>query len=112
MASVAYALPIRQGKSQAARDFEAEVNGARKGEHDAQRRAHGFNAIRVWHQRQPQEMVVVYVEADNLDQALNNHATSNSQFDQWFKQQVQDITGQSLSQFSSTPSDLVLDWHH
>jgi len=111
MASVAYALPIQPGKSQQSRNFASELAGPRKAEHHAQRKAHGFTSIRVWRQRTPQEMIIVCAEADDLDQALNNHATSNHPFDQWFKQNVQEITGLSLDRnFSAQPADLVLDW--
>ncbi len=99
MAEIAFAAPILPGKLETWRRFNEELKGSRKSQHAESRRRLGIRNERAWLQQTPHgDFAVVYLEGDNPAQMMQGIAQSNDPFDQWFKQQVQEIHGLDMSQ--------------
>ena len=93
-----FALPILPGKTEAARAFLQEQDGPRKQELVACGQSVGVTK-EVWAvQQTPQgDFFVVYMAGDNIAQAFAQLAASESEFDRWLKQQIQETTGADLN---------------
>jgi hypothetical protein len=114
MPSIAFALPILPGKTDAARRFTEEVLGSRRGEFEESEHHLGITK-ESWHlQSGPEgDMALIYFEAADPAHALEQFGKSQVPFDRWFKRQVQmqDLSGVDISQPGhGPPSELVLDW--
>ena len=98
MEQTLFTLPILPGKTGAARAFLQEVGGPRKQELAACGQSAGI-AREVWAiQQMPQgDMYVAYITGENIAHALKEFAASQTEFDRWFKQQVQETTGADLN---------------
>jgi hypothetical protein len=110
MASMAFALPLKMSSDEA-RKAAAELTGPHGQKFTDRHRSHGFTAVKMWHQRQPTEQVVVYLEADNLEQAINNFANSSHQDDQTSHRLFEQLTGQRPGKHGGSQAELVIDWH-
>jgi hypothetical protein len=93
-----FALPILPDKTEAARAFLQEMEGPRKQELAACSQGAGLTK-EVWAiQQTPQgDMFVAYMAGDNIARAFEQVAASESEFDRWFKQQMQETTGADLN---------------
>lgn len=93
-----FALPILPGKTEIARAFLQEMNGARKQQWDACVQGVGI-AKEIWAlQQTPRgDLFVVYMAGGNIAQAFAQLAASQDEFDRWVKQQVQATTGADLN---------------
>jgi hypothetical protein len=93
-----FALPILPGKTEAARAFLHEQNGPRKQELVACGQSVGVTK-EVWAiQQMPQgDFFVVYMTGEDIGQAFTDLAASQSEFDRWLKQQLQETTGADLN---------------
>jgi len=93
-----FALPILPGKTEAARAFLQEQEGPRKQELVACGQSVGITK-EVWAiQQTPQgDLFVVYMAGDNIAHAFTQLAASQSAFDCWLKQQLQETTGADLN---------------
>jgi hypothetical protein len=93
-----FTLPILPGKTEAARAFLQEMNGPRKQELAACGQGVGVTK-EVWAiQQTPQgDMYVAYMAGDNIARAFAQVAASQSEFDRWFKQRVQETTGVDMN---------------
>ena len=93
-----FALPILPGKTEAARAFLQEQNGPRKQELVACGQSVGVTK-EVWAiQQTPQgDHFVAYLVGDDIAQAFTQLAASQTEFDRWFKQQMQETTGADLN---------------
>jgi Family of unknown function (DUF6176) len=93
-----FTLPILPGKTEAARAFLQEMNGPRKQELAACGQSVGVTK-EVWAiQQTPQgDMYVAYMAGDDIAQAFTQLAASQTEFDRWFKQQMQETTGADLN---------------
>lgn len=109
MAAIAFAFPIKPGMVEAGYKFIEEMGRDRGDDHHAAHKDHGFKVLKIWHQQKPEEMVVVYVEADHIESTRKNRNESKHEFDKWFDQTVMEITGHHPDAFEVTP---LLDWHH
>ena len=98
MEQTLFALPILPGKTAAARAFLQEVGGPRKQELAACGDSVGIGR-EVWAiQQMPQgDMYVAYITGENIAEAFKEFAASQSEFDRWFKQQLQETTGADLN---------------
>ena len=98
MEQALFALPILPGKTAAARTFLQELGGSRKQDLAACDDSVGITK-EVWAlQQTPQgDLFVVYITGENLAQAFEQFAASQTEFDRWFKQQVQETTGADLN---------------
>jgi hypothetical protein len=105
-------FPIQAGKEDAARAFAAETIGARRSEFEA----HAARADMVRETWALQEtpmgsFMLVWFEGD-VEGAFGDLATDDSEFTQWFRAQVLELTGVDLSAPSGDPPPAVLvDWH-
>ena len=104
-----FALPILPGKTAAARAFLQEVGGSRKHELAACGQTAGI-AREVWAiQQTPQgDMYVAYMAGENIAEAFKQVAASQTEFDRWFKQQVQETTGADLNTPPAGPISEIL----
>jgi len=109
MEQALFALPILPGKTEAARAFLQEVGGSRKQELAACGQSVGINQ-EVWAlQQTPQgDLFVVYVTGEDLTHGFTEFAASQTAFDRWFKQQVQETTGADMNTPPSGPMSEIL----
>jgi hypothetical protein len=93
-----FTLPILPGKTEAARAFLQEMNGPRKQELAACGQSVGVTK-EVWAiQQTPQgDMYVAYMTGDDIAHAFRLVAASQTEFDRWFKQRVQETTGADMN---------------
>jgi hypothetical protein len=93
-----FALPILPGKTAAARAFLQELGGPRQQDLAACGDSVGL-VKELWAiQQTPQgDFLVAYMVGDDLAHAFKEFAASRSEFDVWFKQQVQATTGADLN---------------
>jgi len=93
-----FTLPILPGKTEAARAFLQEMDGPRKQELAACSQGAGVSK-EVWAiQQTPQgDFFVAYMIGDDIAQAFRQVAASQTEFDRWFKQQMQETTGADLN---------------
>jgi hypothetical protein len=104
-----FALPILPGKEDAARAFLRELEGPRKGQYALSEQHLGITK-EVWAvQQTPQgSLFVVYIEGSDIGRAFQQFATSQEEFDQWFKRQVREATGADLNTPPPGPLSEVL----
>ena len=89
-----FALPLRAGKTEAARAFLRELEGERKAAYAASEARLGLTK-EVWAvQALPTgDCFVVYFEGADIAGAFRRFAGSQDAFDRWFKAQVRDASG-------------------
>jgi len=93
-----FALPILPGKTEAARAFLQEQEGPRKQELAACGQSVGIVKETWAIQQTPQgDFFVVYMAGDNIAQAFQQLAASQSAFDRWLKEQLKETTGADLN---------------
>lgn len=104
-----FALPILPGKTEAARAFLQEMGGPRKHELAACGESAGI-ARELWAiQQTPRgDLVVVYIAGEDLAHAFKEFAASQSEFDRWCKQRVQETTGADLNTPPAGPISEIL----
>jgi hypothetical protein len=96
MAKVGFAVPILPGKEDLATKHSIEEIRRRITEYEESRRRAGITMERVYLQRNPDgsNLFVVYVEAaGGMTDVIGTFATSGSDFDQWFLDVNQEISG-------------------
>jgi len=110
MALMAVAFPIAPGKTDEWKRFIAELNGARRADFVASRKAIGARE-RTFLQPTPMgDLVVVTLEGDNPGQAFGKFVSSTDPFTLWFLKQVKEVHGIDLTQAASGPMpELVID---
>jgi hypothetical protein len=105
--TIAFALPVKPGMVERGYKFIQELGKERADEHHELHKSHGFKVMKIWYQTEPVEMVIIYLEAPELDSARQNFRNSGHTFDQWFQDMVREVTGQPPINFQAT---LLLDW--
>jgi hypothetical protein len=109
MEQALFALPILPGKTEAARAFLQELGGPRK--QDLAECGQGVGLIKeTWAiQQTPQgDLFVAYLAGENLARAFEQFAASQTEFDRWFKQRVQETTGADLNTPPAGPISQIL----
>jgi hypothetical protein len=98
MEQTLFTLPILPGKTGVARAFLQEVEGSRLQELAACGQSVGIDR-EVWAiQQTPQgDMYVAYITGEDIAHAFKEFAASQTNFDRWFKQQLQETTGADLN---------------
>lgn len=106
-----FALPILPGKSEAGRAFLQEMEGPRKQELAACGQSLGVTKETWAIQQTPQgDFFVVYMVGEDIAEAFRQLAASQTEFDRWFKRQMQETTGADLNTPSPGPiSELLFD---
>jgi hypothetical protein len=111
MPSIAFSLPIKSAEK--GQEFMAALTGERAGEHHATSGQHGFSRIKVFRQHTPDERVVVYLEADDLEAAIKSRMSSDHGHDKFWADMVEQVTGHApgSTHAKGLPSVLLMDWH-
>jgi hypothetical protein len=111
MAALAFMAPILPGKEQVDKDYMKEATGPRRKDYAEWRRQQGITRETVWHQQTPQGTVaIVYLEADDPQQALQSMGTSSEPIAEWFRQCIMEVHGLDLTQPPpGPPPELVID---
>ena len=111
MQSVAFAVPLLPGQTEAVRVALASCQaGARKEAYQDARRRAGIVREAVWIQPGPgRDVAVVYLEADDLAAAFTIVGTSAEPFDRWFRDHAGQVHGIAMDDGFTAP-ELVLDF--
>ncbi len=111
MQSVAFAVRLLPGQTEAVRIALASCwVGARKEAYQDARRRAGIIREAVWIQPAPGgDVIVVYLEADDVATAFTIWGTSAEPFDRWFRDHVRQVHGIALEE-GFTATELVLDY--
>src|SRR5262245_61128575 len=104
-----FALPLLAGKTEAARAFLRELEGARKAAYAASAARLGLTK-EVWAlQTLPGgDAYVVYFEGADVPGAFRRFAASQDAFDRWFKDRVRETTGADLDTPPPGPMSEIL----
>jgi len=87
------------GKLEAWKQFNDEINGARRKDFETQQHRIGISRQRVWLQHTPEgDMAITVQEGEEPQRAMEALGKSENEFDVWFKAQLKDIHGLDLSQ--------------
>jgi len=99
MEQTLFALPILPGKTEAARAFLQELGSPRKQENVACDQRLGITR-EVWAlQQTPQgDLLIAYETGEDLTHTVAELAASRAEFDRWFKQRAQEVTGVDLNE--------------
>jgi hypothetical protein len=112
MPAIAFAVPRQEGSDDNAQKLLDELTGEAGEQLHHRRVAHGFRRIRIWHQDAPQNMTIVYLEADDLQKAMANMAADDHDHNQRMGDMIGSALGRHPTDHASRPkSRLVMDWH-
>lgn len=113
MQSIAFAIPILPGRAERVlAHAEHLIQGERHQEKQAHARSRGLRAARFYHQTNPAEMLIIYLEAPNLDKALTEIHEADHEFEDEFRVMVEEATGHKPKTLGPFPAHLIMDWHH
>jgi len=95
----AIVAPIQPGKLNGWEAFMAELNGPRKAEFEDMNERFGVTSHRAWLQQTPDghQMVIAVHDGPGADAFMGRLATSEDEFDGWFRDQLQEAHGIDLS---------------
>jgi hypothetical protein len=112
MSSMAVALPILPGKSEAWQNLIAEMAGPRRPENDEFHQRLGLTRANWYLQQTPQgDMAIVHLEGEDAAGSFQKWAESDHPFDVWFKQQVGPLYGIDFNQPpAGPPSQMVYEY--
>lgn len=110
MPLMAVAFPILPGKTPEWRAWMDELNGARREDFVASRRAAGVHE-RAFLQSTPMgDLVIVTLEGDDPGHAFGKMMSADDDFTRWFIGRAQEVHGVDLSvRHDGSPSELVAD---
>src|SRR5258708_533898 len=110
MEAIAFAIPLLPGKTDADRAAMASCcHGECKAAFEDARRRAGITREAVFIQSTPKgDVAVVYLEGDDMANAMKTVATSDEPFDRWFRDQVREVHGISLED-GFPPPETALD---
>jgi hypothetical protein len=110
MPLMAVAFPILPGKTDEWRTWMEELNGARRDDFVASRRAAGVHE-RAFLQSTPMgDLVIVTLEGGDPGRAFGKMMSADDEFTRWFTARAQEIHGVDLSERpKSAPSELIVD---
>ncbi len=112
MPSLAFAIKIKPGKSDEVRQLYKEILRDRSEEEHQRRSAIGVRRFKVWHQHTPEDMFIVYLEADDLEAGTQQWVDHEDEHERWLQERLQDLTEWDMSHHASgPPADLIYDWH-
>ena len=98
MDQVCLVLPVKQGKSGAARAFMHELETERKGDYAVSERRIGIEK-EAWYMASTPvgDQLVAYMETPDFAHALATFSQSRDAFDLWFKELLDESTGLDLN---------------
>ena len=114
MTAMAVVMPVLPGKEDAARAFASAVAGPRLDEFAEFQVTAGNTTRETWHLVGTPDggsLLAVWFEAENPDVVFAELATAEGDFAEWFRTQIQEITGADMSQPGAEPTiEQLLDW--
>src|SRR5437879_46928 len=102
MQSTVHTFPVPPGKAADVDRLLEHLGGAG---HERLREL-GVNALRVWHQTEPQDAIIVYVEADDLDATLAKRAKSEHAVESTLDRLFTELTGHPPAAMRGAPTRL------
>lgn len=95
----AFAVPILPDKVDAWKAWAGETIGDRKADFDALNERHGLTTHAAWLQVNPDgsQLAVVVLDGPGASTFLQNLATSDDEFDMWFRSHIEDVHPMDLS---------------
>jgi hypothetical protein len=97
------AFPVLPGKEEQVRAFGKEVD-RRMSEYDASEKRFGITKELVSLAASPRRgIIMMYVEAQDLEKAFTDFANSKDPFDLWLKNQLKELTGVDMGAPPSGP---------
>ncbi len=106
-----FAMPLVPGAAETVRSMREEALGPLRSEYEESRRRLGITEERAWIQSTPMgEMVLVYLEAEDPQRALQGMAESQEPFDVWFRQYIQDAHGVDITTEQAPPPESAFEW--
>ncbi|MDQ3640321.1 MAG: hypothetical protein M3450_02325 [Actinomycetota bacterium] len=111
MTAIGFVLPLLPGKTDTDRAAMVSCwHGERRAVYEDARRRAGITREAVWIQPGPTgDVVVVYMESDDLDAAFKTVASSEEPFDRWFRDHVREVHGIALED-GFAPPEQILDF--
>ena len=112
MPSIAFAAPILPGKADQVRQAAQTLapGGQRRAAYEASRERFGVTREMAWFQSTPMgDLLVVYIEANDLDALFAGLGSSQEPFDVWFRQQTREVHGIALED-GVPPPELTLSF--
>jgi hypothetical protein len=110
MPMMAVAFPILPGKTDEWRAWMNELNGSRRAEFDASRRAAGVHERTFLQQTPMGDFVIVTLEGDEPGRAFGKMMGGDDAFTKWFNERAHEIHGVDLAvRPTGVPSELVVD---
>ncbi len=108
--NLAFATPYVPGAIDKERAAMAAVStGDRAEAHAASRRRAGLTRETVWLQETPDgHVAITYLEADDLDRAMETLMTSDDPHDVWFRELLEEVHGIDMSE-PMQPPELLID---
>jgi hypothetical protein len=99
MASLAFALPLRAGKTEEWRAWVGEIVGPRRSEYEAFSRQLGLGTLRVYLQHTLHgDQAIIYLEGEDLERTFQHLRTVQDPFTVLVRQRTQDLFGVDLTQ--------------
>src|SRR5713226_1554835 len=104
IASLALAIPVLPGKTEGVRKIFKAIKTEKWKEYDRSQKRAGVKKERDFLQSSPMgDMVILYLESDDLNKAFSEFGASKDPFDLWIKKELKNATGVDFSQPSSSP---------
>lgn len=98
MKTLAFAVPILPGKTEAWKKWMEELHGLRKQDFLASRKRFGVAVERVYLQNHPGgDLAIISVEGEDVEKFPQKLAASKEPFDVWLQKMVLEIYGVDLS---------------
>ena len=104
MESVAFAVHLKPGSSARLREALSEFTSGAVGDYSSRER-HGLRALKAWYQREPAEMLIVYLEAENLEEFMIGSSFSDDDMQGWLEDVLEELTDADLPDV-----ERVVDW--
>ena len=99
MESLAFAFPLRAGKTEEWRAWVREIVGPRRREYEAFSRKLGLKTQRAYLQHTPQgDQAIIYMEGNDLRRTFHELQMSQDPFALRLRQRTQDLFGVDLTQ--------------
>lgn len=111
MASVSTAIPLKPGMWDVIRQYRDELVSQLEHADVAHARDHrGFTAVKIFHQNKPIDALILYFEADDLEEAFHPRHQDNETSAKWtaFWAKVGGLDGPLMAEMPQ----LLIDWHH
>jgi hypothetical protein len=111
MSSTAVASPLLPGREAEARQFAAELLGPRRAESDELQQRLGITRESWYLQPIPGgHLLILVVEAQDIDRTFRELAAATDPFARWFKQQMAALTGGTFDQPPPALPEPILEW--